>query len=165
MHRIMIMIFLAVFLLSGCSMRRLAVDTTALFMDDVVAAFLQEEDAEFAEAAGPGNLKLLDGLIRGSDFQNDSLLVKGCKLYGMYAVAFFEDASADRRTDRKNLKRASVFYERAKNYGLKVLAGNRDFREALEKPYEDYKKTLMAFGENDVEALFWTAFAWGSYIN
>ncbi|MFP4467126.1 MAG: TRAP transporter TatT component family protein [Candidatus Goldiibacteriota bacterium] len=165
MRRAVIFVFLIMFVINGCSMRRLAVDTTALFMDDVVTAFLMEEDMKFAENAGPGNLKLLDGLIRGSDFENEDLLIKGCKLYGMYTIAFFEDASADKKQDRENLKRASVMYDRAREYGMTVLKKNHDFRESLDKTYDEYKKNLMAFGEDDVEALFWTAFAWGSYIN
>jgi hypothetical protein len=150
---------------SGCSLKRTVINSTALFMDDVVDEFMAEPDALFAEQAAPANLKLLDGLIKGSDHQNDSLLLKGCKLYGMYALAFLEDAAADEKQDNENLSRASVFYKRAEDYGMDVLKRNSDFRSAAGGSYDDFVKVMPAFNKSDVEALFWTAFAWGSYIN
>jgi hypothetical protein len=152
-------------LFTGCSLKRTVINTTALFMDDVVDEFMAEPDAAFAEQAGPANLKLLDGLIKGSNYENDELLIKGCKLYGMYALAFFEDATTDKKLDRENLARAAVFYKRAAGYGMMVLKRNNDFKAVADAPYDDFVKVMQAFNKSDVEALFWTAFAWGSYIN
>ena len=87
------------FLLAGCSMKRITINSTALFMDDVVDAFFAEEDLKFTEAAVPANLKLLDGLIKGAEYENDGLLLKGAKLYGMYALGFFEDSYSFRKPD------------------------------------------------------------------
>ncbi|HPD18464.1 MAG TPA: TRAP transporter TatT component family protein, partial [Candidatus Goldiibacteriota bacterium] len=101
----------------SCSMKRITIDSTGLFMDDVSDAFFEESDVDFAEQAIPANLKLLEGLIKGSDYENEGLLLKGCKMFGMYAMGFMEDASADKKTDKKNLKRASAFYQKAKDYG------------------------------------------------
>ena len=158
----------AVFLLvlsSGCSLKKTVINSTALFMDDVVDEFLAESDLEFARQAGPGNLKLLDGLIKGSNNENDGLLVKGCKLYGMYAMAFFEDEGIDKKTEKANLKRAANFYKKARDYGMKVLLKNGDFKAAYEGSLDDFVKVMPAFGRGDIETLFWTAFAWGSYVN
>ena len=81
MKKIMIItaIFLvaAAFVFNGCSLKKTVINSTGLFMDDVVEAFMAEEDLKFAEQAGPANLKLLDGLIRGSAGDNDGLLLKG----------------------------------------------------------------------------------------
>jgi hypothetical protein len=134
-------------------------------MDDVIDSFFTEDDLVFTNAAIPANLKLLDGLIRGSNYENQGLLIKGCKLYGMYALGFMEDASADASQDRDNMKRAKDFYGRAKDYGLKALSANPDFKRVEDGNLEDFRKVLDVFKKDDVEALFWTAFAWGSYIN
>ena len=156
---------LFVFLLSGCSLKRTIVNSTGLIMDDVEGAFYEENDILFAQEAIPGNLKLLDGLIRGSNRENEALLIKGSKLYGMYAMAFLEDASADKKTDRENLARAKNFYKRAKEYGMAALLKNPDFKKGYEADLDEFKSSLQAFKKDDVEALFWAAFSWGSYIN
>jgi hypothetical protein len=155
----------AMLLFTGCSLKMTVINSTALFMDDVVDEFMAEPDAVFAEEAAPANLKLLDGLIKGSKYENDSLLLKGCKLYGMYALAFLEDATTDEKQDRANLRRASVFYKRAEDYGMIVLKRNNDFKSASGGSYDDFVKVMPEFNKDDVEKLFWTAFAWGSYIN
>ncbi|HRU39075.1 MAG TPA: TRAP transporter TatT component family protein, partial [Candidatus Goldiibacteriota bacterium] len=156
---------LAVAIASSCSLKKTVVNSTALFMDDIMDGFFEETDLKFAQEAIPGNLKLLDGLIRGSGFENDGLLLKGCKFYAMYAMGFLEDSAVDKKTDRENLKRASVFYERAKDYGLIVLKRRADFKKAVEAGIDEFNAVMPAYGKDDVETLFWTAFAWGEYIN
>jgi hypothetical protein len=151
--------------LSACSLKRTVINSTALFMDDVMDGFFEEGDIIFAEAAIPGNLKLLDGLIRGAAYENDGLLLKGCKLYAMYAMGFMEDASIDKKADKENIKRASAFYEKAKDYGLTMLKRNSDFKKAVEGSIDEFTLVMPAFGKDDVETLFWSAFAWGEYIN
>jgi hypothetical protein len=155
----------AVFMAAGCSIKKTVINSTALFMDDVVDEFMAEADVEFDRQAGPANLKLLDGLIKGSDYENDGLLIKGCKLNGMYAMAFFEDEGADKKTEKVNSRRASNFYKKAKDYGMKVLLKNSGFKATVEGPLDEFNKVMPTFGKADVDALFWTAFAWGSYIN
>ena len=163
--RIIFSVIIMSLIATSCSMKKLTINSTGLFMEDVVQAFFEEGDLEFAEEAAPANLKLLDGLIKGSDYENDGLLLKGCKLYAMYAMGFIEDTETQRRKERAALKRASKFYEKAKDYGLKVLSRNPDFRNAVNKGPEEFTKVLQAFGKDDVPALFWAGFAWGSYIN
>jgi len=164
-YKLSLIFILAVFVFSNCSVKRITIDSTALFMDDISDSFFEEGDIDFAEQAIPANLKLLEGLIKGSSYENDNLLLKGCKMFGMYAMGFIEDATTDKKLDKKNLKRASVFYEKAKDYGLMIFKKKSDFKSALEGTIEDFIKILPAFNENDIELLFWAAFAWGSYIN
>jgi hypothetical protein len=163
--RLAIFILALAALVPACSLKKTVINSSALFMEDVMDSFFEEGDLEFASQAIPANLKLLDGLIRGSDNENDGLLLKGCKLYAMYAMGFMEDATADKKADKENLKRAADFYERAKNYGMAILKKNVDFRNSVEGSAEDFAKVMPAFGKSDLEALFWTAFAWGEYIN
>lgn len=163
--KIVLVLTLCVLALSACSLKKTVVNSTALFMDDIMDGFFEEGDIVFAEAAIPANLKLLDGLIRGANYENDGLLLKGCKLYSMYAMGFMEDASADKKTDKENTKRASYFYEKAKDYGLMILKKNGDFKKAAEGSVDEFAAVMPAFGKDEVETLFWTAFAWGEYIN
>jgi hypothetical protein len=163
--RVLAVCALCLLALSACSLKKTVVNSTALFMDDIMDGFFEEGDIVFAEAAIPANLKLLDGLIRGANYENDGLLLKGCKLYAMYAMGFMEDASLDKKADKENIKRASAFYERAKDYGLMVLKKNNDFKKAAEGSVDDFTQVMPAFGRDDVETLFWAAFAWGEYIN
>jgi len=158
-------IFISLVILQGCSMKVMVADSTGLIMDDIIASFLEERDLEFAEQSAPANLKLLDGLIKATNWGNDNLLIKGCKLYTMYAMGFLEDTETERRKEKKQLKRASKFYEKAKNYGLAVLDRNNDFKQARGKSLDEFKKVMPAFGKDDVESLMWAAFAWGQYIN
>jgi hypothetical protein len=156
---------LALVAASGCSLKKTVINSTGLFMDDVVDEFLAESDFEFAREAGPANLKLLDGLIKGSNYENDGLLIKGCKLYSMYAMAFFEDEGTDKKSEKINMKRAANFYKRAYEYGMKIMLKNPDFKAVSEGSLDDFIKVMPAFGKTDIDTLFWTAFAWGSYIN
>ncbi len=160
-----IILFFLVLFLSGCSIKKMTINATGTFMEDVVKAFFEEEDIDFAKQAIPANLKLLDGLIKGSNYENDDLLLKGCKLYGMYAMGYYEDADTDRKIEKENLKKASYFYKKAKDYGMKILTKNNDFKNVLDKDFSEFEKMMVAFNKKDVEALFWTAFSWGSYIN
>ncbi|MEI7641206.1 MAG: TRAP transporter TatT component family protein [bacterium] len=166
--KILALFVFAIFIMltaSGCSIRKLTANTTATIMDDVVDAFFQEQDTEFAQVAIPANLKLLDGLIKAADYENNELLLKGCKLYGMYALAFLEDATVDAVQDRENQKRAKIFYLRSKEYGMRILRKNSDFEKVADGNLDDFKATLASFNKDEVPALFWTAFSWGSYIN
>lgn len=166
MNKKLIIAFVMLALLAGgCSLKKTVINSTALFMDDLVVSFFQEKDLEFAEAAIPGNLKLLDGLIKGAEGSNEGLLIKGCKLYGMYAMGFLEDTGVDKRDERRRMQRAANFYEKARDYGLEVLKKRPDFRNTLDKSLAEFVPSLQAFGKDDLEALFWTSFAWGVYIN
>jgi hypothetical protein len=163
--KVLILIAVVAVMLGGCSPKKMIIGSTALIMDDVVDAYFTESDVDFAKDAIPGNLKLLDGLIRGSNNEDNGLLLKGCKLYGMYGLAFFEDVTTDKKQDKINLKKSANFYAKSKDYGMRILTKNGGFKSAVDGNVDDFTKNLGAFGKDDVETLFWTAFAWGSYIN
>ncbi len=165
MSKKLILIAAACFVISGCSMKKTVINTTGLFMEDIVNSFLAEPDADFAREAAPANMKLLDGLIAGSGYENYDLLVKGCKLYAMYGMGFYEDMSLDKKTEKENLVRASRFYEKAMDYGFRALSIKPEFKTAKEGSLDEFVKVMEAYGKNDTEALFYCAFAWGSYIN
>lgn len=151
--RVTILLLLASALFSGC-VRSLAVSTVGGMVDDGFEAFTGEEDLEFAEQALPGNLKLLDVMLKNEP-DNRRLLRLGSEGYNSYALAFLEDT---------NPERARAFYLRGRDYGLRILRQDKEWARALDGTVDDVKALLAGRGNDDVPAVFWTAFGWGSAI-
>jgi hypothetical protein len=133
----------------------MAIRTMGGIMDFGLETFNEESDLKLAESALGSNLKLVEALIKG-DPENKKLLVMASQGFNAFSLAFAEDDSVER---------ARVFYLRARNYGMRVLMQNAAFRDALDKDVATFQFALMTFSKDDVPALFWTAFGWGSYIN
>jgi len=141
--------------LSGCSVNKLAIKTTGSIIEYGMDALMEESDLVFAKESAPANLKLLEGLIKG-DPENVTLLISAVKGFSSYTLAFLED---------EDKERAKLFYNRGKEYGLRVLLKNRQFNETFKKNIDSFNKSLQSFKKDDVPALFWTGFAWGNWIN
>lgn len=139
--------------LTGC-VRSIALSTVGGIVDEGFAAFTDETDLAFAEQALPANIKLLEVMLR-NDPSNTRLLRLASEGYSSYALAFLED------TDKA---RAREFYERGKNYAIRILRDDDDFALALDGTPEDLKAVLAARSRSDVPAAFWAAFGWGSAI-
>lgn len=139
----------------GCSLQKLAVKSTGGILANGLEAMQEESDLGLAEQATASNLKLIEALIK-SDPKNDQLLLLAAEGFTSYALGFIEDESPER---------ASQFYLRARDYGLQVLTRKREFASALDAGIESFQTSLSSFSRSDVAALFWTANAWGSYIN
>jgi tetratricopeptide (TPR) repeat protein len=133
----------------------MAIRTMGGIMDYGLEAFNEEGDLKLAEGALGSNLKLVEALIKG-DPQNTKLLLMASQGFNAYALAFAEDDS---------LERARMFYLRARDYGTRVLIQNRRMKEALEKDVASLQSALSTLTKDDVPAVFWSAFGWGSYIN
>jgi len=142
-----------IFLFSGC-IQTIAVNTVGGIADDGFSAFMEEEDLTFAEQALPGNLKLLEVMLKNSP-DNTRLLRLLSEGYSSYALGFLEDKEPDR---------ARAFYLRGRDYGLRILQQNKDLAKALRGSPEELKTALAQLDADDVPAVFWTAFGWGSYI-
>lgn len=139
----------------GCSLEKLAIRSTGAVVNYGVEAIYEEEDLLIAEQAIMSNLKLIEGLIKG-DPGNKSLLLLASEGYTGYALGFVEDESQER---------ARIFYDRAKNYGLRILKKNSTFTKSLNSNMDDFTKSLNTFSKSDVPALFWTCNAWGGWVN
>ncbi len=149
------LIFLVpLFLLQGC-IQRLAVRSMGDIMDYGFEAFNEESDLQIAQEALASNLKLIEALIK-ADPQNEKFLLYAAQGYNAYGLGFAEDDSVER---------ARVFYLRARDYGLRILRRNTEFRQAEDKGLAEFTKALETFSKDDVPALFWTASSWFSYIN
>ena len=147
-------ILLSALLLQGC-VQTLAIRTMGGIMDYGLEAFNEEGDLKLAEDALGSNLKLVEALIKG-DPENQKLLLMASQGFSAYALAFAEDDSVER---------ARMFYLRGRDYGLRVLTQNSRMKDALDKDVASFQAALRTLSKDDVPAVFWTAFAWGSYIN
>lgn len=145
-----------VFSLQGCGLvNQVTINATSVIIDGGFAAMNHETDLQLAAQALPSDLKLLDGLIIESP-ENEKLLLLGAQGYTSYALGFVEDSSKER---------ASLFYLRGRDYGLRILFKNDDFKKNFDGDLQSFQKSLDEFGKGDVPAVFWTANAWGSYMN
>jgi tetratricopeptide (TPR) repeat protein len=149
--------FLALFLtiFSSCSIRKMVINEVADMMDYGVESIMQENDLRVAEASLLSNLKLIETLSRANP-ENKKLLLYASMGYGSYALGFVEDSSPER---------ASNLYLRAKEYGLKILRMNEDFKKSENADAESFQNSLKSFTKDDVPYLFWTAYNWGNLIN
>jgi len=138
---------------SGC-VKDIAVSTVGAIVDDGFEAFTEEQDLAFAEQALPANIKLLDVMLK-NDPENARLLRLGSEGYSSYALAFLEDTDP---------ARARAFYRRGKEYGMRILRRDASWARALDGTLEDLTGRLAEADQEDVPALFWTAFGWGSEI-
>lgn len=151
-------IFIAVcsftLLFAGC-FQQIAVSTVGNIVDDGFDALSEEQDLEFAGKALPGNLKLLEVMLK-NDPDNKQLLRLVSEGYNSYALGFVEDVDADR---------AAVFYLRARDYALRILRQDKRMAKALDGSVDALIVELARLDKDDVPAVFWAAFGWGSYIN
>lgn len=146
--------FLTAILLAGC-VQTMAIRTMGGIMDYGLEAFNEEGDLQLAGSALGSNLKLVEALIKG-DPDNEKLLLMAAQGFNAYALAFAEDDSAER---------ARVFYLRGRDYAMRVLTRNQRIKEALDNDVASLQAALKTLTKDDVPAVFWTAFGWGSYIN
>ena len=147
-------LLLAAILFSGC-FQTIAIKTMAGILEYGFDAFNEESDTELAKEALGSNLKLIEALIKG-DPENEKLLIFAAQGYNAYALAFVEDDSVER---------ARPLYLRARDFGIRILAQNSRFKSGWESDFDNFTSAVGSLSKADVPAAFWTAFAWGSYIN
>jgi hypothetical protein len=151
--KILLLVSFAI-LFSGC-IQQIAISSIGNIMDNGFEVLNEEQDLDLAEKAIASNLKLLESVLR-SDPNNERFLLLASIGYSSYALGFVEDDSA---------QRASMFYLRGKEFGMKILRRNRTLSSALDKGAEELSAALKTLSRDDVPAVFWTATGWGSYIS
>jgi hypothetical protein len=145
---------IALFTFSGC-VQRIAVSSVGGIVADGFDALTEESDWEFAGQALPGNLKLLEVMLKNSP-DNERLLTLLAEGYASYSLGWVEDV---------DVERARMFYLRARDYGMRVLQQDSDLKKAFNGSPDDLKSALAKKSHDVVPGVFWTAFAWGGYLN
>jgi hypothetical protein len=141
--------------LAACSPRTIALRTSADLMERGAAALYEEEDVQFAKEALPGQIKLAEGML-ASEPDNRALLLMCAEGFGSYAFSFLEDSQPDR---------AKRMYIRGRDHGLRLLSRSAALKGLGTATLDQVKASLASAKEDDVPAMFWTAFNWAGYVN
>lgn len=138
-------------------------------MKNGAPVFEEEEDIEVAEIAGLAMLKTLEIFARDNP-SNENYAVLLARNYGNYAFGFYENKillykDKDHAKYGTYVKRAKLFYQRGRDYGLDILKKSNRFKNTLNKDIPTFEEMLKGYGRGDLDLLFWTAFCWGNLIN
>lgn len=140
--------------LSGCSTSQLVARGAAPLIDHGVAAMNRETDLELARASIPANLKMIEALLLADPGNAAYRLQAAMGFYG-YALGFVEPDDRDR---------AAALYGRARDHALVALDRAGMAQATLTDDAAELERALAKLDASAVPALFWTASAWGKWI-
>jgi tetratricopeptide (TPR) repeat protein len=158
---------LTLLLSSGCSIRKLAVNSLAGAFSGAGDAFASDEDPELVRDALPFALKTFETLLAESP-ENAGLLLSTCQGFTSFSYAFVEIEAEyveidDYREAERMRDRALKLYLRGRDYCLRALdVTHPGMREAL---LSEHPEALAPVGAEDVQLLYWTAASWGAAIS
>lgn len=142
--------------LAGCGIPTgLAVDSMVPILENTATAARERTDLTLVGAGFPGNLLLLDGLIR-TEPENRDLLKLGSYLYFGYALGFVEP---------RDPARASEYYAQGRDYGLRALDRHGAFKKGRAGTVDDFQRGVAALERDDVPALAWAGANWGRWMS
>nr|UXE46171.1 hypothetical protein Hi04_10k_c5801_00029 [uncultured bacterium] len=151
MMRLLLIVVLTT-MLTACPGRVLNAATKRV-ADGLAKAVLNENDLATARDGLPSYLLVVDGLIISSP-DNADLLSAGARLYSTYATNFVTDP-----------ERAQRLSEKARTYAKQRLCIDvEDLCNKLEKPLDEFDKSLSKTDAEDVPALYGYGEAWASWI-
>jgi predicted anti-sigma-YlaC factor YlaD len=149
--------------LSGCSIKRLAVDKVGDALSGGGAVWESDDDLELVGEALPFSLKLVSESPR-----HRGLLETACKGFATYAYVYVQpdlEAAESEELARARLlrERARRLYLRAHRYGLRGLdAAHAGLSERLAA---DPRSALAPVRRDEVSLLYWNAVALGLAIS
>lgn len=157
-------IMIALSLLFGCSINKLAVNKMAeMLSSEESSVFTGDDDPELIRDALPFGLKLYETLSEQVP-ENSGLLLSTGRVFAMYAFAFIQDpaerlpeSEIDKQIRMK--QRAKKLYLRARRYVLRGLENNHPgFTNLILRG--DADKALLPCKKEDVPYLYWAGLSW-----
>lgn len=153
--------------LSGCSVRKFAVNKLGDSLANSGTTFASDNDPEFVGQAVPFSLKLIEGLLAESP-KHRGLLFAAASGFTQYSYVYVQQPSEEIET--RDIEKSAALrsrsrnlYLRARDYGLRGLdAKHPGFTTALS---ENPKPAVHSAKVSDVPLLYWTAVAWGAAIS
>jgi len=121
--------------------------------NNISLSIFEECDPDMAQQSIPGNLKILDGLLK-SDSQNTDLLRLLTMGYSGYSLLFIEGVDNER---------ASALYLRAARYGFKVT-GFSGIPDNISKEELNNQLNRIADKKN-TDSFMWATASWCLWIN
>ncbi len=151
-------------LVSGCSLKKMALNSVAESLAKSDGAYASDPDPELIESASPFGLKLMESLLVETP-ENPHLLLALVRGFTQYTYAYV-DSPADELELRDvsaaytQRERAKALYFRARDYGIRGLNTiHPGFEEGLRK---DAVAACARIGAGEVPLLYWSAAAWGA---
>jgi predicted anti-sigma-YlaC factor YlaD len=158
---------LSAILLSGCSVKRYAINQLGNALAGAGSTFAADDDPELIRAAVPFSLKLIEGLLAENP-RHEGLLLAAARGFTQYAYAFVQE-DADELEDTDKVKatamraRAAKLYLRARSYGLRGLEIKHPaFAERLKANPKEAVKELK---KSEAPLMYWTAISWGAALS
>jgi predicted anti-sigma-YlaC factor YlaD len=158
---------LALLLLSGCSVKRFAVNQVGNALAGGGTTFASDDDPDLVKAAVPFSLKLMESLLVESP-RHRGLLFATASGFTQYAYAFVQQEADEQEAENlaeatRLRERARRLYLRARDYGLRGLeTRHRGFAGALR---QDPENAVRVARKRDVPLLYWTAVSWAAAIS
>lgn len=134
--------------------KKMTVGAAASLVEDIARASAKQKDLRVIREGLPAYLLLMDGMIEGWP-ENPRLLIAAAQSYATFATAFVDEADRNYR---------EMLLLKAKAYALEALQ-HRGFEDPQASPFDKFEADLAATGQKDIPYLFWTATAWGNWIN
>lgn len=154
-------------LMSGCSVRRLAVNRVADALAGSGTSFASDDDPELIADAAPFSLKLMESLLAETP-EHAGLLEALASGFTQYGYAFVQQEAEQLEDDnlersRELQVRARNLYLRARGYGVRGLdARHKGFGAALAV---DPARAAGMAEVGDVPLLYWTAVSWAGAVS
>lgn len=140
---------------SGCMLvRKGAARIISPMATQLSNGLMHESDLDLVHEGAPAFLLMLDALAEAHP-DNPAVLIAATDAQMAYATGFL---------DQTQKERAKSMYFKAKNYGLRALARNPRFAQAVDAPLDEFVASLRNFRKRDASALFSTASAWVMWI-
>jgi hypothetical protein len=146
--QIAILSLLITLLFSGCSYNRLATKMVSPAFDPFIESLFAEPDLELAKGAFEADIKMIEGLRLMHD--TPELRLKNAMALFGYSFIY---------CDGIDNERAGKLYLRAK----KIAMAEFDI-DPFELKEDEFNIWLSELDKNDLPALFWTAFSYGSWM-
>ncbi len=152
---------------SGCSLKRLAVNSVANSLASGGDVFARDDDPELVRDALPFGLKTMESLLETVP-KHRGLLLTACEGYTQYAYGFIQlEAERIEPTNYDEAQRlegrALRLFLRARDFGVRGLeVKHAGLSRGLPVRPDSAVRTLR---KEDVPLIYWTAAAWGSAIN
>jgi predicted anti-sigma-YlaC factor YlaD len=165
--RFLVVISLSMFLLTGCSIRRLAINQIGDALASGGDTYSSDDDLILVGEALPFGLKLMESLLEESP-SHRGLLITACEGFTTYAYIYVQHKAdigtgQDLTQAREMRTRARRLYLRARAYGLRRLEAS--YKGITERIQADPRAALSVIKKEDVPALYWNAAALGLGIS
>jgi predicted anti-sigma-YlaC factor YlaD len=164
--RLLLIIALFSFTVSGCSIKKIAINKLGDALAGSGTTYASDNDPELIEGALPFSLKLIESILAESP-RHRGLLLAASSGFTQYSYAFIRQEADEmeqqdfERASEMSLRARNLFL-RARDYGLRGLETRHpNLKAGLNK---DPVSAVKAAGRDDVPLLYWTAASWGMAI-